>query len=61
VLKMVGHSVQTYTMILLLVFANISTNVPRLERDELGAAITWHAALAIELGAQTEFRLLNQV
>ncbi|KAJ8612848.1 hypothetical protein CTAYLR_002092 [Chrysophaeum taylorii] len=27
--------------------------------DELGSAIMWHARLAVELGAYTEFRLLN--
>ena len=28
--------------------------------EELGSAIGWHARLAVELGAWTEFRLLNQ-
>jgi len=28
--------------------------------EELGCAISWHARLAVELGAWTEFRLLNQ-
>ena len=34
--------------------------VPCSRWEELGSAIGWHARLAVELGAWTEFRLLNQ-
>ena len=33
--------------------------VPCSRWEELGAAIGWHAKLAVELGAWTEFRMLN--
>lgn len=34
--------------------------IPCSRWEELGCAISWHARLAVELGAWTEFRLLNQ-